>query len=106
MISTNFFNLLVFLCVMQTNFLFAQSQSQNGWKFFANTQGGHCYNIFQTNTMKFNEAKVACNIMGGYLATIDDQIEFDFLSKTLLNNTNLKNANPPFVWVNIIKAFK
>ena len=33
---------------------------------------------------------IACNIMGGYLATTDDQIEFDFLSKTLLNNTNLK----------------
>ncbi len=100
MISAHLFKFLATLTVFQINLVITLSQCQNGWTYFANTQGGHCYNIFQTNSMTFYQTREACNIMGGYLATVDDQIEFDFITKTLLNNSTLKNGSTPWIWVN------
>ena len=47
--------------------------------------------------MSYYDTERACNSMNAYLATIDDQEEFNFIGSTLLENYS---SNDDLIWVN------
>ena len=92
--------LATFLLFFQINSIFSQCAS--GWTFYANSKGGHCYSIFSGNGMSYYQARDACSIMRGYLATIEDQSEFNFLTQTLLNTNVTKNYVAVWVLIKLL----
>lgn len=74
------------LFALKINYIF--SLCQPGWTVYVNSQGESCYRVFNSHGMTIYQSQTACSIMNSYLATINDQNEFNFMTQTLLSSAS------------------
>ena len=72
--------------------------SANSTFFEVKTYNGHAYAFYPT-AMTWLNAEKFCNDNGGYLVTITDQQENDFIINSIGNLSNLKNC----YWIGLLK---
>ena len=101
-ISIRCVNILImyFVYMNLQNPLFAQlcencKKCENGWS----SHDGHCYKIFNSNSMTYYDTQQACYSMNAYLASIDTQNEFRYITSSLLPKFSEKISYSSYAWV-------